>query len=180
MTAPSEWLEVYGLWVFSIPGLSQRRKFLRGSALQPHLILPQSKSSPRQGAPPALILRAVRVSQDMGTPRDSQGWENHCRLSSFTQKTRPLATSDKLIVLTSLKVRNEDAFFQSRTISINLWQIGISDPQYPAEELVIFFVQAPQEKGNGSQHHQCHKNTQSYKPTVWCWKGRTEIVIIQI
>lgn len=179
MIASSE-LEVYGLWVFSIPGLSQRGKFLHGSALHPHLILTQSKSSPGQGAAPALALMAMRVSQDMGTPRDSWEWANHCRLWSFTWKTRPFAISDQLIVLTSLKVRNEDAFFQSRTISINLWQIGIPDPQYPAEQLVILFVQAPQEKGNGSQHHQCHKNSQSYKPTVWHWKGRTEIVIKQI
>lgn len=109
-----------------------------------------------------------------------QEWENHCRLWSFTWRTRPLATSDQLIVFTSLKVRNQDALFQSRTISINLWQIGVSDPQHPAEELVVLFVQAPQENGNGSQHHQCHKKSQSYKPTVWCWKGRTEIAIKQI
>lgn len=172
---PQTWLLQVSSWRFMVCEYFQflacprEEIFSMALALPPHLILPQSKSSPGQGSPPVLILMAIKVSQDIGTPRDSREWENHSRLWNFTQKTRPLATSDQLIVLTFLKVRNEDAFFQSRTVSINLWQIGVSDPQYPAEELVILFVQAPQEKGNGSQHHQCHKNSQSYKPTIWCF-----------
>lgn len=151
----SKWV-VVGLWSVSIfsSWLDPERKF------SPWLCL----ASP---PPPATKQKLSRVGSSSsidtdghegfsGSPRDSQEWEYHGRLWSFTQKTRPLATSDQLIVLTFLKVRNEDAFFQTRTISINLWQIGISDPQYPEEELVILFVQAPQEKGNGSQHHQCH------------------------
>lgn len=79
---------------------------------------------------------------------------------------RLLASSDQLIVVASLKISNEDAFFQSRNIGINLWQVSVSDPQYPAEDSVIPLVQAPEKKGNGSQHHQRDKNSQSYKPTV--------------
>lgn len=123
---PWTWLLHVSSWRFTVWQYVQFLACPKGANFS--MVLPcipissyTEKKSSKAGSPYGIHTHGCEGSSGYGYPRRLPRRRNYCRLWSFTWKMWPLAISDQLIVVTSLKIRNEDAFFQSRTIRVNLW-----------------------------------------------------------